>query len=263
MVEERHVVDGDDRGHTGPLRHRVVGRVVDVNAELRHDPRQRDLLPHKTQGSDGRCPLDDARCADRPPPGAVAAAGDDRDVDVVTARQRRRQLEHVASRTHGTGRDGGGVERDTDASTHWLRTSFQSSTWRPAAAAHVSSDERSTPAVTSWERTPSWPATWTRASAMASVSRGSTSKAAPPVLGMGLATTGAQAYMASTAGSPKPSSNGTYATSRARPYNPASTGPVTMPARTTPASGASSSAQPDGPTTTSGHGSGNRGRAAR
>ena len=44
---------------------------------------------------------------------------------------------------------------------------------------------------------------------MASTSAGGTSQAAPPVLGMGVATTGVPQAMASTAGSPHPSRRGT------------------------------------------------------
>jgi len=44
---------------------------------------------------------------------------------------------------------------------------------------------------------------------MESMSRGSTSKAAPAVLGRGLATTGAPKAMASTGGRPNPSTSGT------------------------------------------------------
>ena len=65
------------------------------------------------------------------------------------------------------------------------------------------------PATVSCPRNASSVATGTKARAMSSARVGSTSSAAPPVVGSGLATTGVPYRMASTGGSPNPSSKGT------------------------------------------------------
>ena len=142
VVEERAVVDRHRTRHRRSRRHGVVRSVVDLDLHGAQHGTETDLFEDEPAR-----PRDRDRTAYRRTPGQavpallVIAAGNQRQIDVVTSIEALRNRHGVVPGSTGADRDGRDVERDVERSARHVLVGHskdrQSSTWARAVPRHV------------------------------------------------------------------------------------------------------------------------------